>query len=63
MLYSLCDGNRDEEIDIYLAYHDLSDKSISDIQRVLCRFSNKILHLLDVGEEFSKKYLNMESLQ
>lgn len=38
-----------------MAYHDLTSHDISRLDCVLNLFPDKILHLLDVGEEFSKK--------
>ncbi len=55
MVYSLCRSHRDEEVDIYLAYHDLRKKDMERLQKIVSCFGKKRLHPLDVGGEFSAR--------
>ena len=54
MLYSLCRSNKNVEVDIYLAYHDLREEDIERLQKIVFHFG-KELFPIDVGEEFSSK--------
>ena len=55
MVYSLCRSHENVEVDIYLAYHDLREKDIERLQKIVSGFEQKRLHPLDVGGEFAKK--------
>ncbi|MDE6829811.1 MAG: hypothetical protein K2P34_05715, partial [Lachnospiraceae bacterium] len=46
MVYSLCRSHRDEEVDIYLAYHDLRKKDMERLQKIVSCFGKKRLHPL-----------------
>lgn len=54
MVYSLCHSNRNVEIDIYLAYHNLREEDIERLKKIVSFFGTK-LHPIDVGAEFARK--------
>lgn len=55
MVYSLCRSHQNVEVDIYLAYHDLGERDIERLQKIISCFEGKRLHPLDVGGEFAEK--------
>lgn len=55
MVYSLCRSHKDVEVDIYLAYHDLSTQDIERLQRIISCFDHKKLYPIDVGGGFASR--------
>ncbi|WP_455721935.1 glycosyltransferase family 8 protein [Agathobacter sp.] len=54
-LYSICDNHIEKDIDFWLAYSDISEHGICELQEVISLFQNKKLHLLNIGNTFSER--------
>lgn len=54
-LYSICENHKENQIDFWLAYSDITEQGIGELQKVINLYPNKRLHLLRIDDSFAEK--------